>query len=107
MTPRRIQRKRTKGWRLPPGTVVVSRPTKWGNPFTPGQEIVRECMEPGGGQKSVYVANAEQAVCAYRRFLSQRLRIEAKLELRDKDLACWCPLDSACHADVLLRIANS
>ena len=23
-----------------------------------------------------------------------------------KDLACWCPLDQPCHADVLLEIAN-
>lgn len=21
-------------------------------------------------------------------------------------LACWCPLDSPCHADVLLELAN-
>jgi hypothetical protein len=27
--------------------------------------------------------------------------------LHDKDLACWCALDQPCHADVLLRIANS
>ena len=27
--------------------------------------------------------------------------------LHDKDLACWCALDEPCHADVLLRIANS
>lgn len=27
-------------------------------------------------------------------------------ELRGKDLACWCPLDEPCHADVLLEIAN-
>jgi len=31
--PRRIQRKRTKGWRMPPNTVYVGRPTVWGNPF--------------------------------------------------------------------------
>ncbi|MGV6803246.1 MAG: DUF4326 domain-containing protein [Ruegeria sp.] len=23
-----------------------------------------------------------------------------------KDLACWCPLDGPCHADVLLDLAN-
>jgi hypothetical protein len=33
MTPSRIQRKRTKGSKLPPNTVVVTRPGKWGNPF--------------------------------------------------------------------------
>lgn len=31
--PQRIQLSRTKGWRKPEGAVVVSRPTKWGNPF--------------------------------------------------------------------------
>ena len=31
--PERIQRKRTKGWRMPVGAVYVGRPTKWGNPF--------------------------------------------------------------------------
>ena len=31
--PERIQRKRTKGWRMPPNTVSVTRPGKWGNPF--------------------------------------------------------------------------
>jgi hypothetical protein len=31
--PKRIQRKRTRGWRIPPNTVYVGRPTKWGNPF--------------------------------------------------------------------------
>lgn len=31
--PKRIQRQRTKGWRMPAGCVYVGRPTKWGNPF--------------------------------------------------------------------------
>jgi hypothetical protein len=26
--------------------------------------------------------------------------------LRGKDLGCWCPLNLACHADVLLKWAN-
>ena len=26
-------------------------------------------------------------------------------ELRGRDLACWCPLDGPCHADILLRLA--
>lgn len=32
--PKRIQRQRTKGWRMPDGAVYVGRPTKWGNPFS-------------------------------------------------------------------------
>lgn len=31
--PKRIQRKRTKGWRMPEGAVYVGRPSRWGNPF--------------------------------------------------------------------------
>jgi len=27
-------------------------------------------------------------------------------ELKGKNLACWCPLGSPCHADVLLKLAN-
>jgi hypothetical protein len=27
--------------------------------------------------------------------------------LRGHDLACWCPLNAPCHADVLLEIANA
>ncbi|SII07108.1 Uncharacterised protein [Mycobacteroides abscessus subsp. abscessus] len=27
-------------------------------------------------------------------------------ELAGHDLACWCPLDQPCHADVLLELAN-
>jgi hypothetical protein len=33
MTPKRIQCKRTKGWKMPPNTVYVGRPSLWGNPF--------------------------------------------------------------------------
>jgi hypothetical protein len=32
---------------------------------------------------------------------------DARRELAGKDLACWCDLDSACHADVLLKFANA
>lgn len=83
--PKRIQRKRTKGWRMPAGTVYVGRPTRYGNPFI-GPEAVtlyREYAEAGG------------------------LRGRCLKELRGKDLACWCPLNQPCHADVLLELANA
>jgi hypothetical protein len=31
---------------------------------------------------------------------------EARRILRGHDLACWCPLDQPCHADVLLELAD-
>ena len=36
----RIQRRRTKGWRMPPGAVNVTRPSDWGNPFRVGGNLV-------------------------------------------------------------------
>ena len=27
-------------------------------------------------------------------------------DLAGRDLACWCPLDQSCHADLLLELAN-
>ena len=41
MAPRRIQLSRRKGWRKPENTIVVARPTRWGNPF-PIAELGRE-----------------------------------------------------------------
>ncbi len=31
---------------------------------------------------------------------------DVRRELRGKNLACWCPSDQPCHADVLLEVAN-
>ena len=90
-TPTRIQLKRTKGWRLPPNTVVVSRPSKWGNPFKVGRD-----------------GNAQVCVEAYRELVrSNAIRMhQIRHELEGKSLACWCGLGEPCHADVLLQIAN-
>ncbi len=94
--PQRIQRKRTKGWRMPASAIYVGRGTQWGNPFRAGLlsrqrvcELYRyEIVQHNGGVigfNSCWVAQ----------------------HLRGKDLACWCPLDQPCHADVLLELANA
>jgi hypothetical protein len=31
---------------------------------------------------------------------------QARRELAGKDLACWCPGDQECHADVLLAVVG-
>jgi hypothetical protein len=91
--PQRIQRKRTKGWKMPEGAVYVGRPTIYGNPF--------KC--PPFGRQA--------AMDLFRRRIEEPddqrdERIRQVQALRGKDLACWCPLDQPCHADVLLEIAN-
>ncbi len=105
MTPRRIQLKRTPGFRLPPNTVVVTRgPGKlFGNPF-----LIANVLEFFDGDKQ---RAAQACVNAYRDWLYQsaegdELRGLIRSKLRGKNLACWCADGMPCHADVLLKIAN-
>ena len=101
MMPKRIQRKRTKGWRMPEGAVYVGRPTKWGNPWKVGPEL------DAAGAVYLYAHDMKHnyGVMAdgQHHVVTEQM---AALELRGKDLACWCPLDNPCHADVLLELAN-
>lgn len=98
--PERIQQKRTGGWRKPAGSRMVSRPSKWGNPFKVGQVI------------NGVTIDAAEAVALYREYLDEAMQTERGREeldlstLRGLDLGCYCPLDQPCHADVLLELAN-
>jgi hypothetical protein len=98
--PKRVQRPWI--WReRPDNTVAVSRPTKFDNPFTA-------------------YGDRRTAVAQYRTWLEMphalpvqhngrtyyRPSPEDIASLRGKDLACYCPLDGPCHADVLLEWAN-
>jgi hypothetical protein len=107
LTPKRTQLSRAKGWRKPEGVVVVARPTQWGNPW-----LIGDPQGPG-----LPPMDARAAVTAYRRWLTEAvgrlvLPVRRATILRDlpalagKDLACWCPPDAPCHADVLLDLAN-
>lgn len=110
MTPQRIQRQRAKGWRMPENTVYVGRPTIFGNPFSvesywqigySGTE--RAARQWAVEQFNLWTAGHKNGPGGLRRVtLAGRLS-----ELRGKNLACWCPLDQPCHADVLLEIANA
>jgi Domain of unknown function (DUF4326) len=70
--------------------VYVGRPSKWGNPFALGRE----------GSRS-------EVISKYRCWVvTQADLMNALIELRGKDLICWCaPL--ACHAEVLRDLSNS
>lgn len=90
---------------MPPNTVKVDRTTKWGNPFVPGKD---NPMIPGRK-----VEDRRHAFVLYRSVAAdnEALVAAARAELRGKNLACWCafddPYEDACHAAVLLKIANS
>jgi hypothetical protein len=105
--PQRLQRKRTKGYRLPEGAAYVGRPTEWGNPWKPGDACDVRCDSDGGPWWST-VQSPEHAALVFRAWLLGRpdMQRRAREELAGRDLACWCPLDQPCHADVLLEVAN-
>ncbi len=120
--PKRIQKKRTKGWKMPEGAVSVTRPSKWGNPFTIGEWFMRgDCRgdrsafrftythalsEQYADERYTKISDASMAVEWFRWYLSVAPPRDL-VEIRGKNLACWCPLDQPCHADVLLEIANA
>ncbi len=93
--PKRIQRKRTKGWRMPPNTVYVGRNSDYRNWFVVGEHgTAKECVE-----------RYERDIADWRAEHPQKY-LDWIGHLRGKDLACWCALDQPCHADVLLKLAN-
>jgi hypothetical protein len=77
---------------MPDNTVYVGRPSKWGNPARMG---VTGTYDDAVEWYKLFVARAPASFA-----------LKVKQELAGKNLACWCPLDMPCHADVLLKLAN-
>ena len=97
--PMRVQLRRSKGWTMPPNTVKVDRTTRWGNPFTAAE-----------------LGSVAAAVAEHARWMRGEVAAPGgepppsaeavRAALAGRHLACWCPADGPCHADLLLRIAN-
>lgn len=79
---------------MPPNTVYVGRPSKYGNPYKMTRIIDPE------------PCSREEAIRKYEMVLNDELKDNPHFldPLKGKDLACWCPLDKPCHADVILKI---
>ena len=106
---------------MPPDTVCVDRTTGFGNPFPVGKGVdlsskkdiwfVGTWTGPAMWILETKAEAQERAVAAYAAWIGlpgQRfLREKAIATLRGKNLACFCPLDAPCHADVLLKIVNT
>ncbi len=89
--PQRIQRKRTKGWKMPPNTKCVTRPGRYGNPYATAEEYRRRLIEEGAVLNGCYLITPEYI----------------RRDLRGFNLACFCRPGDPCHADVLLELANA
>lgn len=124
--PKRIQRKRTRGWRTPKGAVYVGRPSIFGNPFEVGKsfldltltaplysvmpaEEVRQRLfhEP----EEVFCKTSAESIHWYRKYVEWLFQDSFVKQmwldrLRGQDLCCWCKLSEPCHADALLELAN-
>jgi hypothetical protein len=88
---------------MPANTQKVDRTTKWGNPFRVGD------IHPVTGRPMDHAALVEvYALWLHHGGLgvTHASVDHARRELRGKNLACWCPLDAPCHADVLLEVCN-
>ncbi len=116
----RIQRKRVKGFKMPPNTQYVGRPTKWGNPV----KVLAGCIYINAGYRRkildplVYYAqetandvvelyklilNGEQFKNPDLQYWSNQFKNYDIQELKDKNLACFCNLSLPCHVDVLIK----
>jgi hypothetical protein len=77
---------------VPPGAVNVTRQggRRWSNPYP------------------VKAYGRANAIRLYREHLAAHPELveAARRELAGKDLACWCRPGQACHADLLLEVAN-
>ena len=132
--PERIQRRRTKGWRLPETAVIVDRTSRWGNPFVVGQRYVsrtafHDAPYPADSRREIgtfehaawspcpawtqvvgEVRDRAHAVELFRAHVAYNDEDwdpeQIRRALGGRDLCCWCPIGEPCHADVLLEIAN-
>lgn len=100
--PKRIQRKRTPGWRLPDNTVCVTRPGKFANPYRIG-DLSFDVRNP----EESFEITRDNCLTLFRSYAEQRLQIEPTWlnPLIDKDfVACWCKAEDKCHGDLLLEL---
>lgn len=63
---RRLQRQRTKGWRMPEGAIYVGRPTLWGNPFPTDGPWLAVAM----GRSADAAGRRDAAVAAHRSWIT-------------------------------------
>lgn len=89
----------------------VTRPGKWGNPFSIADTAARYGLDRDAAQA--------QAVALCGQWLRGTLdpalspgrpppsREEMRAELKGHNLACWCRPGTPCHAEVLIELANS
>ena len=78
--------------RCPANAMYVGRPSQWGNPYVIGRD---------GNRDEVIQKYQERLDAMDPAFLREWLS-----PLVGEDQSCWCS-PAPCHADILLKLANS
>jgi hypothetical protein len=79
---------------MPANTIYVGRGSMWGN-----YAAFRHSVIKGPEAVKLFCEWVENEA-------SEAWKGRAQIELRGKNLACWCKPTERCHADVLLRLVN-
>lgn len=102
----RVQLRRTKGWRIPAGTVKVDRSTPWGNPFVVGEHRVKTRADA----VRLFAYMLDGLICvsagppiAVQIAYGKHFRRQGWRLRQATGLGCWCPDGAPCHAQALIE----
>jgi hypothetical protein len=102
----------TRGDTLPPGAKLVTRGSRWGNPYPICQHRSREQAIAQFAELLVTRRPRDEWLCSHvdpirRNPAAYPPDEDIRRLLAGFDLACACPLAEPCHAERLLIIANA
>jgi len=104
--PKRTQMTRQRPWRAEnPDAVIVARPSRWGNPYRIDEYRADFPDADVAELRRIAISDFEGMLAG--KWGEERGDYPLVTELAGHDLACWCPLEQPCHADVLLGLANA
>ena len=114
MKPQRMQLSRKAGYNLQAASLAlnglpgrrITRPGKWGNPFTI-DAVAKETGLDRAGAQAEAVARHGRWMCGEIEADRPRPSVEKiRAELGGKNLACWCREGTPCHVETLIKLAN-
>lgn len=115
--PQRMQLSRRAGFNLQEASLalnglpakLITRPGKWGNPFTIDDTAKRYGLAHDAAQAKAVELCADWLRGKIDATLSPGpapSRDLIRAELSGHNLACWCKAGTPCHADILIELAN-
>jgi hypothetical protein len=113
--PKRIQRTRIKGSKLPEGTLCVTRPGPLENPFTVGmwfRKVTPDWFVWTHGDSPAFgneqVRDLPHSLDLFRDYGAHRAKRDPSWldpVRKAKFIACWCKESATCHADIVIELA--